>query len=134
MEDKITIVHVEEWEFYSQQLKEIIDSDPSLELVGQYVEGQPAILGCVKTQPDIIIIAPDIIDMTWYEFVKAIQQSCPTTQIIMSAINQSPDLIRESLLAGIRYFLPLPFNKQQTIDIIKTVAQIKRIDSDLLKD
>jgi len=132
MTDKITIVHLDEWGYYSQQLKEIIDSDPSLELVGQFTEGQPAILGCVKSQPDIVLIAPDIIDMTACEFAKAIQQFCPTTQIIMSSWGS--ELMQETLLAGIRYYLPLPFEKQQTIDTIKTVAQIKRNDSDLLKD
>jgi DNA-binding NarL/FixJ family response regulator len=121
MSKAITIVSIDIWKGH-HALKQILSTDPSLELVGEYDDEQSGILGVIETQPDIILVSWDLRNVCGYELIDLFRQICPSAKVLIVEDGLTVELLREALLAGARFFLPR--NSPQTITIIKDNAAL----------
>jgi len=129
----IRVLIVDNSPTYRLLLKNIISSDPDLQIAGEAINGNEAISKCRSIKPDIIIMDIEIPDMDGYEAIKDIMFIRPCPVIVLTSIHDSIEIITKKAKAcGAVMVLAKP-NKFDScsddfINNIKSMSQVKLID------
>jgi two-component system chemotaxis response regulator CheB len=119
-----------------KRLVEILENDPSVELVGEADNGKAVIELCLKERPDVItmdMMMPVMSGLAATEFVMA---HCPTPILVVSASTNRGELFKiyEALAAGAVDVLEKPLGSepdevwaQRFLDAIRVVSRIRVI-------
>ena len=133
---KTRILVVEDSPTVRQRLVEIVNSDPSLELVGQAEDGRTGIEICERTRPDVITMDMMLPVMSGLAATEYIMAHCPTPILVVSASINRGELFKiyEALAAGAVDVLEKPTGKEpegewerRFLATIKLVSRIRVI-------
>ncbi|HUQ07300.1 MAG TPA: chemotaxis-specific protein-glutamate methyltransferase CheB [Kofleriaceae bacterium] len=98
----IRVLIVEDSISVRERLREVVESDPELELVGAVGDGRSAIAVCARTRPDVITMDMMLPEMTGLEATEHIMAHQPTPILIVSSSTNRGELFRtyDALAAG----------------------------------
>jgi two-component system chemotaxis response regulator CheB len=119
-----------------RRLAEIIEREPSLELIGEARDGKEAIELCIRTRPDVISMDMMLPMMTGLAATEYIMAHCPTPILIVSSSVNRGELFHtyDALAAGAVDVLEKPTGDEpegaweaRYISALKLVAKIRVI-------
>lgn len=130
----IRVVIADDSVFMRMLIKDVLETDPGISVVGQARDGREAVQFCETHKPDVVLL-----DMTMGEYdgiygTRGIMESCPTPIIILSAIgNTDMSPIMEALSLGAIDYLNKPANNSsdmrevgsELIEKVKEASQVK---------
>ncbi len=109
---KIRVLVVDDSIFYQHRLKEVLDVDPAIEVVGVASNGQQAIEKTLALKPDVITMDVEMPVMDGISAVRKIMDVCPTPVLmISSATKQGAKATFEAMDAGAVDFLTKDFHE-----------------------
>ncbi|MDC8830511.1 protein-glutamate methylesterase/protein-glutamine glutaminase [Alteromonas gilva] len=104
------VLVVDDSSFYRRRVKDILNADPSLEVVGEAANGRQAIEMVKSLRPDVVTMDVEMPLMDGIEAVKRIMSECPVSIIMFSSLtSEGATATLDALDAGAVDFLPKKF-------------------------
>lgn len=134
MDNKIKVLIVDDASFMVKALRDILDSDNQIEVLGSARNGKDAIDKIKKLQPDVITLDVDMPVMDGIQAIRHIMIECPVPIVMLSSLFGHGDITFEALRLGVVDFLPKPSGAISTdihsqrlelVERVKLAASIK---------
>jgi two-component system, chemotaxis family, protein-glutamate methylesterase/glutaminase len=119
-----------------EAISAILESEPSIQIIGQAMDGKQAVEMTEQLKPDVITMDINMPEMNGHEATVAIMAKTPTPIVVLTSISQA-DLVHQGLdilLAGALEIVqkPTTLNNQgleavraELIEKVLAVAQVK---------
>jgi two-component system chemotaxis response regulator CheB len=108
MDNKIKVLIVDDASFMVKALRDILDTDPHLEVIGSARNGKDAVEKIKKLRPDVITLDVDMPVMDGIQAIRHIMIECPVPIVMLSSLYAHGDITFEALRLGVVDFLPKP--------------------------
>lgn len=100
MEAKRKLFIVEDHTILREGLKALLSTKPEWEIVGEAGEGDAAIRGVEKLQPDLVLMDLSLPKMNGTEAIREIKKRSPNTKIVALTVHKTEEYISAAFLAG----------------------------------
>ncbi len=105
------ILIVDDSTFFRKRLKEMIESDPTMQVVGEAKDGKEGVDLTIKLRPDVITMDVEMPVMDGITSVKEIMSKCPTPIMMFSSLTfEGANSTFKALEAGAIDFMPKNFD------------------------
>jgi len=124
MSGKIRILIVDDIAESRDNVAKLLRFEPDVEVVGTADNGEQAIDLCERLEPHIVLMDVNMPGMDGITATTRITSRMPNTAVIMMSVQNEPEYLRRSMMAGAREFLAKPFSLDELIDSIRHVNQL----------
>src|SRR5438067_1375991 len=116
VDEPLTVLIVEDRPETARVLRDIIQGEPDLTVVGLALTGQEGVRRAAQMAPDVIIMDVHLPDIDAIEATSIITSQDPNALVIILTSEVRPDYMQRCMLAGARGYLtkPLPTNATLT--------------------
>jgi pilus assembly protein CpaE len=123
-DEPLTVLIVEDSPETARVLRDIIQGEPDMTVVGLALTGQEGVRRAAELAPDVIIMDIHLPDIDGIEATSLITSQDPNALVIILTSEVRPDYMQRCMLAGARGYLtkPLPANATLT-DTIRAVRR-----------
>ena len=105
------VLIVDDSTFFRKRLREIIESDPTMQVVGEAKDGKEGVDQTQKLRPDVITMDVEMPVMDGISAVKEIMSKCPTPILMFSSLtHEGATATFKALEAGAIDFMPKNFD------------------------
>ncbi|VAX11004.1 Chemotaxis response regulator protein-glutamate methylesterase CheB [hydrothermal vent metagenome] len=108
MHSKIKVLIVDDASFMVKALRDILDSDQQIEVVGSARNGRDALEKIKKLKPDVITLDVDMPVMDGISAIRHIMIEMPVPIVMLSSLYSHGDITFDALRLGVVDFLPKP--------------------------
>lgn len=119
----IRILLVDDHTILRQGLQQLLESDPQMQVAGSAENGEVAIALAFSLKPDVILMDINLPQITGFEATRAILTAWPSAKILVLTNQDSPDIIRKFLDAGVKGFLLKDIPIETLHEAIRTVVR-----------
>src|SRR5262245_17077890 len=116
-----TIVLVDDHVLVRDGLREILEAQPDLTVVGEAGDSETAVTTVVATQPHVVLLDVEITGDEVTTTVERMRRLAPDTQIIILSMYDGPQLLQRLLALGIRGYLLKSASRQELVSAIRSV-------------
>ncbi|MCP5238821.1 MAG: two-component system response regulator NarL [Zoogloeaceae bacterium] len=127
-----TVLIVDDHPLFRRGLTQLIQTIPSLELIGEASGGSEGIELQKALQPDLMLLDLNMRDISGLEVLKAVKASETDTRVIMVTVSDHSDDLVASLRAGADGYLLKDMEPEQMIDSLESAAHGKVVVSESL--
>jgi pilus assembly protein CpaE len=121
MSGKIRILIVDDIAESRDNVAKLLRFEPDVEVVGTADNGEQAIDLCERLEPHIVLMDVNMPGMDGITATTRITSRMPNTAVIMMSVQNEPEYLRRSMMAGAREFLAKPFSLDELVDSIRHV-------------
>lgn len=121
---KIRVLIVDDIAESRDNVAKLLRFEPDVQVVGMAEGGQEGIDLAFKLEPDVVLMDINMPDVDGITAATRVSSRLPNTAVIMMSVQNEPDYLRRSMLAGAREFLAKPFSLDELIDSIRHVHQL----------
>jgi DNA-binding NarL/FixJ family response regulator len=125
-DDGITILLVDDHALVREGLREILETQSDLRVVGEAKDSDTTMALVDETKPDIVLLDIEIPGADVTTTVKEIRNRSPRSRVIILSMYEGPQLVQALLAAGIRGYLLKSVHWQELVVAIRAI----RADSD----
>ncbi|MFG1710001.1 response regulator [Nonomuraea sp. M3C6] len=119
----ISVVLVDDHALFREGLREILESDGGIVIVGEAGDSEAAVAVVARTLPDVLLLDVEIPGDEVTETVARIRTSSPETRIIILSMYDGPQLLTRLLAAGIRGYLLKSVHRHELIAAVHSVHE-----------
>jgi len=123
MKNKIKIIIADDHPIFRNGLKQIIEEEEGIEIIGEAADGQKAIELIQEKKPDIAILDVDMPKKTGFEVLKELQKSNDPVKIIFLTMYKEENLFNEAMDNGIRGYVLKESAADDICESIRLVAE-----------
>ena len=120
-DDPIGIVIVDDHALFRDGLREILQTQRDMVVVGEAGDSTSAVALAVDRQPDIVLLDVEIPGAEVTDTVSQIRARSPRSQILILSMHEGPQLVQALLGAGIRGYLLKSIRWQELVVAIRAV-------------
>jgi pilus assembly protein CpaE len=121
---KIRVLIVDDVHEARDNVAKLLRFEPGVEIVGMADGGQEGIDLAFQLEPDIVLMDINMPEVDGIAATTLISGRLPNTSVIMMSVQNEPDYLRRSMLAGAREFLSKPFSLEELAESIRHVNQL----------
>ncbi|WP_018983408.1 protein-glutamate methylesterase/protein-glutamine glutaminase [Salinimonas chungwhensis] len=124
------VLVVDDSTFYRRRVREILNADRELEVIGEARDGQEALEMLMRLSPDVVTMDVEMPVMDGISAVKAIMQQRPVPILMFSSLtHQGAQATLDALEAGALDFLPKKFDdiaseREQAAAVLRTKVRL----------
>jgi DNA-binding NarL/FixJ family response regulator len=122
MEDKLKILIADDHPIFRRGLREVMEEDAGLLIVGEAGNGLIALQQIEQLQPDIAVLDIDMPQLSGFEVVKELQRKNLPVKIIFLTMHRDEDLFNEALSLGALGYVLKDSAATEAVACIRTVA------------
>jgi two-component system chemotaxis response regulator CheB len=123
MSKKVKVLVVDDSAFSRQTIKNMLETDPDIEVIGLASDGIDAIAKTLRLKPDLITLDLDMPEMDGFSFLRWLMMQQPTPVIMVSSYSDAKTVFK-ALELGAVDFIAKPSKRAS--------AELKNIEKDLL--
>ena len=117
--DVATVLLADERMLIRAGLRAVIESDPSLKVVAEAVDGRAALELARRVVPSIALLAARSRTLDGIAVTRELHAACPTTAVILIAAEADGDLLLEGLRAGALGFVSTEVSRSSLLRMIR---------------
>jgi pilus assembly protein CpaE len=121
---KIRVLIVDDIVESRDNVAKLLRFEPDVDIVGTAEGGQEGIDLAFQLEPDIVLMDINMPGIDGITATTRISSRLPNTAVIMMSVQNEPDYLRRSMLAGAREFLSKPFSLDELVESIRHVHQL----------
>lgn len=117
---KVRLLIVDDSNFYSNRLVELLSQEPRIEVIGRVSNGKDSVAKTLELRPDVITMDYEMPIMDGISAVKEIMEKCPTPVLMLSALtHDGAKLTLDALEAGAVDYLSKDFkNEDEPVKVL----------------
>ncbi len=123
---KIRVLIVDDILESRDNVAKLLRFEPDVVIVGTAEGGQEGIDLAFQLEPDIVLMDINMPGVDGISATTRISSRLPHTAVIMMSVQNEPDYLRRSMLAGAREFLSKPFSLDELVESIRHVHQLSQ--------
>lgn len=121
---KIRVLIVDDISESRDNVAKLLRFESDIDVVGMVDSGEQAIELASQLEPNIVLMDVNMPGMDGITATTRITSRLPNTAVIMMSVQNEPDFLRRSMMAGAREFLAKPFSLDELIESIRHVNQL----------
>lgn len=121
--DQIRVLLVDDHAFWRHGLRQIIDAESNMRVVGEAGDGEEAIRKANSLKPDVILMDVNMPRVNGVEATKSIATTLPEVRIVMVTVSDTDDNLFESLKGGAIGFLTKDISPEDLIGSINSTMK-----------
>ena len=121
MEDKITVLLVDDHALVRRGFRRMLDDDDVLEVIGEASSGAEAVRLAEKLKPNVIVMDCQLPEMNGLEATRRILGTLPHTAILMLSMHSEDTLVRQALEAGARGYV---LKNAMDLDLARAIKEV----------
>jgi DNA-binding NarL/FixJ family response regulator len=118
MKNEVRLVIADDHPIVLHGLKEMIEADTSLKVVGEAGDGVKALAQIQQLKPDVAVLDIDMPEMDGLTVAREIQRRRIAVQVVLLTIHREEELFQEAIDAGVRGYV---LKDSATTDIIASI-------------
>jgi len=126
IEEKTTVIIVDDIAETRENIRKLLQFDPSVEVVGVARTGAEGIRVASETKPDVVLMDINMPDMDGIAATEKIRAKLPATQIVILSVQSDSNYMRRAMLAGARDFLTKPPDVDELTSAIQRAGAMAR--------
>jgi two-component system, NarL family, response regulator LiaR len=115
------IVIADDHPLYRSALRQTVDMQPDLEVVGEAQNGREALDLCRRLHPEVVLMDVRMPEMDGLMATRAIKLELPGTIVLMLTAFEDPNYLSEALKSGAAGYVLKQSGSQEIIDAIRKV-------------
>ena len=120
---RIQIIIADDHPIFRSGLKQIIEEDDGIEILGYAENGEKALEKIDELNPEIALLDIDMPKMTGLQVLKQMKKSRSTTKVIFLTVFSSEDIFDEAMELGVSGFVLKDCAANDIVDCIYKVAE-----------
>jgi DNA-binding NarL/FixJ family response regulator len=121
MPEKIKVLIVDDHPLFRKGLRQVIEDDPSLELVGETGDGEAALQLIQEKKPDIAVLDINLPNLSGLGIARKLKGKRSATHVVMLTMHKEEEIINHALDIGVKGFVL----KENAVDeILKAIAAV----------
>ena len=100
-----SVLIIEDQTAVREMLAQVVESDPTLNVIAQTGSGQEAYDLCIKEKPDVVILDVMLPGLSGAELMRRVGKLLKETRVLVFSGYQTPALVRELMQAGAHGFV-----------------------------
>lgn len=125
MNPNIKVFLVDDHEIFRNGLKQLVDSEPDMEVVGEAGDGESALETLLSLSPDVIIMDIRMPGINGVETSQVLLKREPQPKILFFSLYDSPDYVARALEMGASGYVLKDTSNKIFLSAIRTVYQGK---------
>ena len=125
MNPNIKVFLVDDHEIFRNGLKQLVDSEPDMEVVGEAGDGESALETLTSLSPDVIIMDIRMPGINGVETSQVLLKRQPQPKILFFSLYDSPDYVARALEMGASGYVLKDTSNKIFLNAIRTVYQGK---------
>lgn len=119
--DKIAVFLVDDHEIFRNGLKQLINSEPDMEVTGEASNGEDALHELSDKQPDVVIMDIRMPGINGLETSNALLKASPNTHILFFSLFDEPDYVAAALEMGASGYILKDTSNKIFLNAIRTI-------------
>ena len=121
--DRVRLLIADDHPVVRQGLRAFLETQPGVEIVGEAVDGEDAVLQVERLLPDVVLMDIVMPKIDGIEAIRRLRDVSPSTQAIVLTSFADDDKIVAAVRAGAAGYLLKDARPQELIDAIRAVAR-----------
>ena len=117
-----TVIIIEDQTAVREMIAHVVESDPTLNVIAQTGDGNDGLALCLKEKPDFVVLDIMLPGLNGTELMRRLARYLPQTRVLVFSGYQTPQLVREMVLAGAHGFVEKTAPLAELKTGIQTVA------------
>jgi DNA-binding NarL/FixJ family response regulator len=119
---RIRILLADDHTILRTTLRELLESQPWLEIVAEAEQGKKAVQLCIKQSPDIALMDISMPDLNGIEATRQITSRCPKTKVIILSAHSDHRFVTDVFKAGASGYLLKDCGSDDLLSAIRIVS------------
>lgn len=130
MPDSIRIMIVDDHPVFRQGLRDVLETEPQIEVVGEAADGEQAISVADDVKPDVILMDINLPTMNGLQVTREIKSRRPATAFVMITGYDDAEQVFHALRVGAAAYCPKDITPEALIRVIIAVNEGKFVVDD----
>ena len=121
MPEKTKVLIVDDHPLFRNGLRQVIDGDPSLELVGETGDGEIALQLIQEKKPDVAVLDINLPNLSGLGIARKLKGKRSATHVVMLTMHKEEEIINHTLDIGVKGFV---LKENAVEEILKAIAAV----------
>jgi DNA-binding NarL/FixJ family response regulator len=117
------VIIADDHELARAGLRNMLESDRGLKLIGEATNGRDAVALCQELRPDLALLDVRMPEMDGLAAAHAIRQTCPQTRVLIMTTHENTDYLLAALKAGVAGYVLKDVTRH---DLLNTIRRVLR--------
>lgn len=122
---RIRVLIADDHMLLRQGLRQILELEPDIEVVGDAGDGEEAVAKALSLRPDVVLLDITMPKMNGIDAARRIRAELPDTGIVMLTIHDTNEYLLEAVAAGINGYVLKDVPAETLVDAVRTCSQGK---------
>jgi DNA-binding NarL/FixJ family response regulator len=118
---RITILAVDDHTLVREGLREILETQEDMSVVGEAADSDTAVALAERMRPDIILLDIEIPGADVADTIRELRKRSPQSRVIILSMYESPELVQAALDAGVHGYLLKSIHWQELAVAIRAI-------------
>lgn len=119
---KLRVLIADDHSFVREGARQLIASQPDMEIVGEAESGNAVILLARELRPDIAVLDISMPELNGLDQIVLLRRVSPATLVVVLSFHQEPMMVRRALSGGARGFVVKSAPVTELLDAIRLVS------------
>jgi DNA-binding NarL/FixJ family response regulator len=121
MSSKHTVVICDDHSIVREGIKQVLASNPGLEVVGEAANGLEGLALIAKVKPDVVVTDITMPEMNGIDLTKELAKEFPEIRVVILSVHSRKTFILEALKAGARGYVLKDSAGEKLLDAVEAV-------------
>ncbi|MFQ5434288.1 MAG: response regulator [Anaerolineae bacterium] len=120
-QDEIQVMIVDDHPVFRQGLRDVLETNPSMKVVGEAADGEVAIEIAMEKNPEVILMDINLPTINGLQVTRKIRAQLPDIRVIMITGYDDAEQVFHAIRAGASAYCPKDITPEALINIIRAV-------------
>lgn len=119
---KLTVVIADDQTLFREGIKDLLDKEPMIEVVGEAADGEEAVRIVKKLKPNVVLMDIKLPKLDGVSATRQVRKECPDTNVLILSSYEDEAHVMESVQAGANGYLSKMLPASELVNALKTFA------------